>query len=124
MSDGAAAGAQSMIANESPSSEPSANKQISEHRLGLGRRAVRREAMVHHEASPIGDDVAGDAPLDQHRLHCLAVLASVDHGPPFAVVREPRRAPVPRRWIALRPIHGRAVWARAPPRTTSARIVP
>ena len=34
------------------------------------------------------------------------------------------RSTAPSRWTALRPIHGRAVWARSPRRRTSRRIVP
>ena len=37
--------------------------------------------MVDHDARPVGDDVAGDAAFDHHRLHGLAVLAAVDDGP-------------------------------------------
>ena len=35
-----------------------------------------------------------------------------------------RRRSAPRRWMALRPIHGRAVWARCPRRVISMRSVP
>ena len=81
--------------------------------LGLGGRAVGGEAVVDGDHGPVGHDVAGHAALDPDRLQRLAVLAAVEHRAPPLVAVEPLSTR-PRRWMALRPIHGRAVWARSP----------
>ena len=91
-------------------------------RLGLG--AVGGEAAVQRDGGEVGDDVAGHAA--GHRPPPGAPRGTRSPGSRAGAPRSRRRGAgaSPRRWMALRPIHGRAVWARCPRRVTSIRSVP
>ena len=80
--------------------------------------------MIDDELDLVGHHVAGDAAFDAHRLQGLAVLAAVEHRPALVVQLERRKHARARRWIALRPIHGLAVWARSPRSTMRRRMLP
>ena len=86
--------------------------------------AVGGEAVVEHDGGLVGHDVAGHPTLDGHRLELLGVLAAVEHRAAALVPRPRPSAAGPRRWTALRPAWGRAVWARAPARRIRTRRVP
>ena len=75
--EGAAPSAQSTTSIRSPSSI-TRFQQRPHLRLGLGRRAVRCEAMVDEHRRLVGDDVAGHPALDPDGLERFAVLAAVD----------------------------------------------
>ena len=110
---GGAAPATSTTSTVSPSSRSGASTSSTWASRLVGG-AVGREAVVERHHRPVGHDVAGHAALDEHGLQRLAELAAVDHRPACRRSRPSAASSRPARWRALRPIHGRAVWARAP----------
>ncbi len=106
-------------------------------RVDAGRRTARPDRLARTAVVPVG----GEPEVDRRRRpvgHDVRRHPPVDDRPPGAArrtrsrrarrcaapTRRPGRAAAPSRWMALRPRCGRAVWARLPPSSTRARIVP
>ena len=90
----------------------------------LVRRAVRGEAVVHRDHALVGYDVAGHSARGCRPPAGPRGSAARRRRARAARTRAAARAPAPAAWIALSPIHARALWARRPGTRTSTRSVP